>query len=122
MLPSRLFYDSLFDDTSMRGMDADVYLKNGAYHVEVDVPGYDKEDIKIECHKGTINVKAAKEEEKEDNGKKYLRHERKYKSFERSFYFGDIDEDSIKAEFKNGTLHLTIPQKEESNKKQISID
>ncbi len=122
MLPSRLFYDSLFDDVNMKGMEADVYLKNGAYHVEVDVPGYDKEDIKIECHKGTINIIASHEEKNDDEEKKYIRHERKYQKLERSFYFGDIDEDSIKAEFKNGTLHLTIPQKEEESKKQISID
>ena len=86
MLPSRLFYDSLFDDTSMRGMDADVYLKNGAYHVEVDVPGYDKEDIKIECHKGTINIIASHEEKDDDEDKKYIRHERRYQKLE-SFLF-----------------------------------
>ena len=51
MLPRRLFYDTLFDDDMMKGMDADVYLKDGVYHIEVDIPGFNKEDIKIETHK-----------------------------------------------------------------------
>ena len=122
MLPSRMFYDSLFDDFEMKGMEADVYLKNGKYHVDVDIPGYDKEDIKIEAHKGTITVRACHEEKEDSEEKKYIRHERKYRKLERSFYLGDIDEDNIHAEFKNGTLHLTIPGKSEEARKQITID
>ncbi len=123
MLPSRLFYDTLFDDYGMKGMESDVYLKDGVYHIEADIPGFNKEDINIDCHEGTITIKAEHEERNdEDSDKKYIRHERKYRKFERSFYFGDIDEDLIKAEFKNGTLHLSIPQKAPVAKKQISID
>ncbi len=122
MLPSRLFYDTLFENENLRGMEADVYLKDSVYHIEVDVPGFKKNDIKIECHKGTITVKAEKEEKVDEENKKYIRHERRFKNFERSFYFGDIDEDMIKAEFTDGTLHITIPQKAEVAKKQISID
>ena len=122
MLPRRLFYDTLFDDDIMKGMDADVYLKDGAYHVEVDIPGFNKEDIKIETHKGTVTIKAEKEYKEDSDDKKYIRHERRYNTLERSFYFGDIEEDLIKAEFTNGTLHLTIPQKAEEAKKQITID
>ena len=122
MLPRRLFYDTLFDDDMMKGMDADVYLKDGVYHIEVDIPGFNKEDIKIETHKGTVTIKAEKEYKEDSDDKKYIRHERRYNTLERSFYFGDIDEDLIKAEFINGTLHLTIPQKAEEAKKQITID
>ncbi len=122
MLPSRMFYDSLFDDFEMKGMEADVYLKDGKYHVEIDIPGYNKEDIKIESHKGTITIKAEHEEKEDNEEKKYIRHERKYKKLERSFYLGDIDEDQIHAEFKNGTLHLTVPEKAEVAKRQITID
>ena len=122
MLPRRLFYDTLFDDDMMKGMDADVYLKDGVYHIEVDITGFNKEDIKIETHKGTVTIKAEKEYKEDSDDKKYIRHERRYNTLERSFYFGDIDEDGIKAEFTNGTLHLTIPQKAEEAKKQITID
>ncbi len=122
MLPRRFMLDSLFDESEMQGMNSDVYLKDNAYHVEVDVPGFRKEDIKIECHKGNITIKAEKETNEEENDKKYIRHERSYNKLERSFYFGDIDEENIKADFNNGTLHLVIPEKTESLKKQITID
>lgn len=122
MLPSKLFYDSLFDDINMKGMDSDIYLQDGVYHAEMDIPGFNKEDINIEIHKGTITVTASKELKEDSEDKKYIRHERRFNKLERSFYFGDIDEEKIKAEFNNGTLHLTIPQKVEETKKQISID
>ncbi len=122
MLPRKLFCDSLFDEDITRGMDSDIYLKDGVYHIEMDIPGFNKEDIKIEMHKGTLTIKAEKEYKEDDENKKYIRHERKYNSLERSFYFGDVEEDNIKAEFTNGTLHLTIPQKPEEVKKQITID
>ena len=122
MLPSRMFYDSLFDDFDTKGMDADVYLKDGNYHVEIDIPGFKKEDISIESHKGTITIKAEHEEKEDEEDKKYIRHERKYRKLERSFYLGDINEDNIKAEYKNGTLHLTVPEKAEVANQQITID
>ena len=123
MLPARFMLDDLFDEKELKGMgmNADVYQKDNKYHVDVDIPGFNKEDIHIECHKGTITIKAETKETHDEN-KKYLRHERKYRKLERSFYFGDIDEDNIKADFKNGTLHLIIPEKVETHKKQILID
>lgn len=121
MLP-RLFYDNLFDEMEMKGMSSDVYLKDNTYHLEIDVPGFNKEDISIEVNKGNVIIKALKEEKEETDDKKYIRRERRYNKLERSFYFADIDEDNIKAEFNNGTLHLTIPQRQEEVKKQITID
>ena len=112
MLPRNLFYNSLFDEMEMKGMASDIYLKDGIYHVDIDVPGFDKEDINIEIHKGTLTSHIA---ECDVNS-------RKYNKLERSFYFGDIDEDSIKAEFKNGTLHLKIQKRQEETRKQINID
>ena len=121
MLP-KIFYDSMLDDINMIGMDADIYLKNGIYHADIDIPGFKKEDIHIDFHKGTITIKAEHEEHEDKENKKYIRHERRFNKLERSFYFNDIDEDNIKAEYNNGVLHLTIPQKSEVSKKQITID
>ena len=123
MLPSR-FYDDMFDvfDTS-KGMNCDIYEKDGIYHVEMDIPGYKKNEINIECHKGTLTIKAKKEFKKEEHeGKKYLRRERRFNSTERSFYLGDIDEDKIKAEYVDGTLNITVPTKAEIAKRTISIE
>lgn len=121
MLP-RIFYDNFLEEFDMKGMTSDVYLKDGIYHAEIDIPGFSKEDISIESHKGTITVKAEKEINEESTDKKYIRHERRFNKLERSFYFSDIDEENIKADFKNGTLHLMIPQRAEEVKKQITID
>ena len=105
-------------------MSCDIYEKDNEYHLEMDIPGFTKDDIKIECHKGTITVSAKKEvkNEEKDEGKKYIRRERKFGEYKRSFYLGDIDEENIKAEFKNGTLRVTAPLKEETLKKEITIE
>ncbi len=123
MLP-RIFYDSMLDFDREKEMSCDIYEKDNVYHLEMDIPGFNKEDIKIECHKGTITVSAEKtiENDSEDENKKYIRRERRVGKYKRSFYLGDIDEENIKAEFVNGTLKLTAPLKEETIKKEISID
>lgn len=124
MLPSRFLYDSMFGLDKTIGMDCDIYEKDNVYHLEIDLPGFTKEDIKIECHKGTITISVEKETEitEENDDRKYLRRERKFGKYKRSFYLGDIDEDAMKAEFKNGTLLVTAPLKEETLKKEITID
>ena len=125
MLPSR-FYDDMFDvfePQVNKGMNCDIYEKDGMYHVEIDAPGFKKNEISIECHKGTLTIKAKKEFEKsEHEGKKYLRRERRFSTMERSFYLGDIDDENISAEFKDGILKVTIPTKAEPDKKSITIE
>jgi len=123
MLPSRFYEDMLEDVDFTKGMNCDIYEKNGMYHIEMDIPGFKKDEIKIECHKGTITISAKKAFNKEEHeGKKFLRRERKYNSTERSFYLGDIDEDNINASYVDGTLKITIPTTREKEKKIISIE
>ncbi len=123
MLPSRMFFDDMLSDiTSENKMKCDIYEVDNKIVVEMDVPGYKKEDIQVECNKGNIVIKASKKEEKEDN-KKYLHRERKiYGKIERSFHFDDIDEDTIDAEFKDGILTITVEKvDEDKNKKFITV-
>ena len=124
MLPRRMLFDDFLSDIDeVKGMNSDVYVKDNCYHIEIDVPGVNKEDINIELDQGLVRIKASHESESEVEDKKYIRHERKYNKLERSFYFSDIDEEKIKAEFKNGTLHLILPKKQETEtKRQITID
>lgn len=123
MLPSRFYEDMLDEMDFSKGMNCDIYEKDGMYHVEMDIPGFKKDEIKIECHKGTLTIKAKKVFNKEEHeGKKYLRHERRFSNVERSFYLGDIDEDKINASFTDGTLKITVPTKAESQKKIITIE
>lgn len=125
MLPSRIFFDSMLDDFKMEDkMKCDIYEKKGIYHIEADIPGFDKEDIKIEFNKGNLVITAEhKEEENDEEDKKYLRRERTfYGKYQRSFYLGEVDEDKTEASFKDGILKITVPKKaEEETKKLIEI-
>ena len=121
MLPSRLF----FDDSFFKGEEnikCDVYEKDGKVCVEMEAPGYKKDDITISVDKGELTVTFEKNDEEEEN-KKYLHRERKsYSKVTRSFFLGDVNEDEIDANFKNGILSLTCPKKEQvETKKTISI-
>ena len=127
MLPSRIFFDNFlddFEDTSFKKkMRCDIYEKDGNYNVVMDIPGYSKEDINIECDNGVIKISCEKNEEtNEEDDKKYIRRERRFERCERSFNFGDINEEEISAEYIDGTLKLVIPKKEKvETKRNIEI-
>lgn len=125
MLPSRIFFDDMFDEIKEESkMKCDIYEKDNVYNVEVDIPGIDKENIKLEFNRGTLTITAESKKEEIDNSKKYLHRERKiYGKVQRSFYLGDIDEENIKASFNNGILKIEVPKKlEEDTKRYIDID
>ncbi len=128
LIPRRFYLDDVFDDFMSRkavnGMKCDIYEKNGDYHIEMDMPGFSKEDITLETNDGYLTIKAQKNNEvnEEDNDKNYIRRERSYGEYERSFYLGDLDQDSIDASFNNGVLKVVVPKKETvDNKKKIEI-
>ena len=103
-------------------MKCDIYEKDNKYHIEMDVPGYDKKDINIEVKDGYLTVSASKEQEEKDEKKNYIRRERVYGSFSRSFALGDVDIENIDAKFDKGLLTITIPKQEVvENKKKIEI-
>ena len=103
-------------------MKCDIFEKDNKVFIEMDVPGYDKKDIKVECNKGNIVVKAEHHEKHEDN-KKYLHRERKmYGRLERSFHLEDIDEKTMEAEFKDGILTISVSKvDEDKNKRYIEV-
>lgn len=126
LIPRNFYLDDIFDDfhpvpVRMDAMKCDVYEKDGNYNVEVDVPGYDKKDISVECDDGLLTITAEKNSEnnEEDKDKKYIRRERHYGKVSRSFTFNDINEEAIKADFKDGTLKIVIPKKEKVETKKV---
>ena len=124
MLPSRIFFDNMLDDFKFEErMKCDIYEKKGVYHIEADIPGFSKDDIKLELNRGNLIITAEKEEKEEEKDKKYIRRERNYYGkYQRSFYLGEVDEKNIEATFNNGILKVSVPKKhEESSKKLISI-
>lgn len=121
----RSYLDDFFDDfVSSKGNDmkCDIYEKDDIYHIDVDVPGFDKKDITIECKDGYLTISAKKESFDDKEEKNYIRKERKYGNYTRSFYLGELDTDKIVAKFNNGTLSISVPKEEkQENKKIIEI-
>ena len=128
MLPGKLFFNDFFDDLEPKKgnkmMRCDIYEKNNKYNIELDIPGFDKDDIEISLDNGYLKIAAEKKFDENSSDKKYIHRERHmYQKCDREFYVGNIDEDDIKAEFKNGTLMISVPKEEsKNNKRLINID
>ena len=127
LIPKKIYldniFDSLFDAKTNNDMKCDIYELDGIYHIDMDIPGFEKKDINIECKDGYLIISAEKEQETNDENKNYIRRERTYGKYERSFYIGEIENDNIKASFTNGILSITVPKKElVENKKIIEIE
>ena len=120
-----VFADPFFSSKENKIMKTDLKEKDGKYLLEIDIPGYDKEDIKIELKDGYLVVTAEKDDEKEDKHAKYLKRERFSGMCSRSYYVGDnVTEEDIKASFKNGILTIEFPKEPEKKveeKKYIPI-
>ncbi len=124
LIPRNFYLDDVFDNANVNIMKSDIYEKGGVYHIEMEMPGFSKEDIKIETKDGYVTIKATKKEvlDEGDESKNYLRRERSFGEYERSFYLGDFDTDKVEASFKGGILEVVVPKKEEQdNKKTIEI-
>lgn len=100
----------------------DIEEKDNSYIINADLPGIEKENIKITADNGilTISAERNKEDKKEKEGYSY--HERRFGKFERKFKLtDDLDTDSLNASYKNGVLTLSITKKEKAKPKQIEI-
>lgn len=122
-----MFNDPFFTRGESKLMKTDIKEKKDHYELEVDLPGYEKENIKIELSDGYLTVHASMNKTVDDEkDSKYVHKERYVGSSSRSFYIGDgVKEEDIKASFKNGTLKLTLPKKEQEKldeKKYIDIE
>ncbi len=112
-----------------RTMNADVKEFDDKYQLELEMPGFAKEDISAELKDGYLTVAAEKKDNKDEKDKdgKYLHRERYYGSACRSFYVGkDVKEEDIHASFKDGILTLELPKKNAKaaveEKKTIAIE
>ncbi len=147
MLPS-IFGENLFDDfmttpwereffggkNPLYGkhqkniMKTDVREKDDVYEVDIDLPGFKKDEITAKLENGYLTVSAQKglnKDQKDENGR-YIRRERYAGHCSRSFYIGEgVEQEEIKAKFEDGILRLTVPKKEKKQveqKKYISIE
>ncbi len=147
MLPS-IFGENLFDDwfgfptfpdirdaekklygrRASREMKTDVHEHDDHYEVDVDLPGFKKEEIRLDLENGYLTVSASKSLDEEETTKKgkVIRQERYAGAMQRSFYVGkDVTEEDVTAKFENGVLTLNIPKKDQPKlpeKKTIAIE
>ena len=124
-----MFRDSFFTNSSTtKVMRTDIQEKDNNYVIEMDLPGYDKEDVKAQLKDGYLTISAEKNTSKDEKDEKgnYIRKERYSGKCSRSFYVGEnVKEEDIKASFKNGILELTFPkeiEKKQEDIKYITID
>jgi hypothetical protein ELI_4153 len=122
-----IFTDPFFKRNDNKLMRTDIKEHDDNYVISVDLPGYDKENIKVDITDGylTVSAKTDSENNEEEKGK-YVRRERYFGECSRSFYVGDdISVEDVDASFKNGTLIMEIPKmdskKELPEKKYIEI-
>ena len=134
MLMSGIFGENLFDDwmgfpmREMANVDRRLYGKNashimktdvketdGTYELEVDLPGFKKDEINVKLEDGYMTISAAKglDTEKKDKHGKIIRQERYEGAMQRSFYVGEgVKTEDVKAKYEDGVLKLDIPKKE----------
>ena len=147
MLMPSIFGENLFDDdwfdfdrdfwgkknplygkNAKNIMKTDIREHDTGYELDVDLPGFKKDEINIELENGYLTISAAKGLDKDEQDKKgkYIRKERYAGAMQRSFYVGDaVTEDDVKAKFEDGILKLSIPKKdakEVETKKTIAIE
>ncbi len=104
---------SFWDNNNVSAFRTDITEKDGKYILEADLPGFKKEDISVDIDKDCLTITAEhKSEEKEENADSYIRRERYYGSYTRSFNVKGIDTEAITAAYNDGVLTLTMPKKE----------
>ena len=109
-------------------MKTDVKETDAGYEVDIDLPGFKKDEISAKLDDGYLTISASKGLDKDEKNKegKYIRKERYAGAMSRSFYVGgDVTEEDIKAKYEDGILRLSIPKKEAKaveNEKYIAIE
>ena len=125
LLPEKFYLDDFFDDfvpmpkMSKNDMKCDIYEKGGKVHSEMDIPGFNKEDVKVDLDDGILTIAATKHEDKEEKEKNYYRKERTFGTFKRQFNVGNINEKAIDAKFYNGVLKINFPKEEQKQSKKF---
>ena len=102
---------------------ADAATTEGAYQIELELPGVDEADIEVMLHNNVLMIKGEKKAQREEKGKSYYFSERTYGSFQRSFRMpGDVDADKINAGFSQGILTVSLPKLAEHGEEAKRID
>jgi HSP20 family protein len=117
---------SIFQDEIFKGTwnpDVDIYENKDSIIVKADLPGIQKDKIKVEVKDNVLTIHGERKEEKEINEKNVYRVERQYGEFYRSFALpAKVDASKITAKYKDGILEVTLPKPEETKGKEIKVE
>ena len=120
-LARSFFNDDLFrpfmqmnDWMGMNGFRVDIREQDGAYVLDAELPGFKKEDIKIDVENDCLTISAERKLDEEEKQKNFIKRERFYGSFSRSFDVSGVNVDGIEAAYNDGVLKLTMPKKVET--------
>ncbi|HCL4436627.1 Hsp20/alpha crystallin family protein [Clostridium botulinum] len=123
------FLDTLFNDeffslmTNLQGnFKVDLKETDENYLIEADLPGVKKEDIAVEFVNNYLTITAEIDSSIENKKENFVRQERHYGEFNRSFYIDNVDENNIDASFEDGVLKITLPKLDNENFKGKKID
>ena len=100
---------------SFSGFNTDIQDTGKEYVLEAELPGFNKEDIHVDVQDGVLTISAKHEEkqdEKDEKSGKYVRRERRYGSYQRSFTLDGVDAKNIQGAYENGVLKLTLPKEQ----------
>ena len=98
----------------MKSCRTDIRDEGEKYVMEAELPGFDKDDISLDINGNCLSIKAEHktENEEKDNAGNYIRKERSYGSYQRSFDISNVNQEGINAEYKNGILVIDLPKKQ----------
>lgn len=119
------FFENKSPSLSADKFKVDLQNNEKEYVIDADLPGIDKDDIKLEIRDDylTIGFEVNSEKTDEDKEKNYVHKERSYQSMQRRFYLPNADEEKIQAKLVNGVLNVTVPKNENQSKKiEIGIE
>ena len=104
--------DPLYGKHGKNLMKTDVRETENSYELDIDLPGFKKDEVNLELKDGYLTIQAAKGLDKDEEDKKgrYIRRERYAGSMSRSFYVGDVKPEEVSAKFENGILTLDVPK------------
>ena len=113
VMPQR--HDPLYGKHSKNLMKTDVRETADSYELDIDLPGFTKDEVQVELKDGTLTVHAEKGLDKDESEKdgSYIRKERYAGAVSRSFYVGDVQPGEVKGKYESGVLTLTIPKKDQ---------
>ena len=121
--PRFMLRDFFNDDTfGLTTVKADVYEDGDNLVIEAELPGFSKEEIKVQITDNRLTISAQRSEAKEDKNDHYFRRERSVNQACRTFVIEDLDHEKVRASFENGLLKLTVPKPEKLLPKTTDID